>query len=122
MKYLCRIKNMIYLMNNLELNNVKRLWASNIELSILRIDPICSIGTCCLSMPTNRHLKFLAKRNVRLAMLGRLSVRTSKHYQSFFLLRSRKNLQVFGSDSETMCVCHLLTCFPQLHIYYVIYL
>ena len=89
MKYLCRIENMIYLMNNLKLSNIKRLCARNIELSILKIDPINNIGACFLPKPTNRHLKFLTKSNVRLVMLGRLSVHTSKHYQSFFLLPRR---------------------------------
>ena len=113
-------EKVISLMTNRQLNDNKKLCTSNVEASILGIDPTYNIGPCFVTISTYRQLQFLTKDNVHPVMLGPLIVHTSKDYQSYFSLPSEilrlvpalKDLKVFGSDSETNVYQPFVDLFP----------
>ena len=77
-------EKIISLMTNYQLNDIKRFCTSNIQVSVLGIDPTYYIGPCFATILTYRHIEFLTKHNVQSVMLGPLIIHTSKSYQSNF--------------------------------------
>ena len=59
-------EKVISFITNCQLNNITRFCTSNIEVSVLGIDPTYNIGPCFIW--TYRHLEFLTKDNVHSVM------------------------------------------------------
>ena len=101
-------EKIVSLMNDHQLNDIKRFCTSNKAISILRADLTYNIGPCFVTVTTYRHLQFLTKENVHPVMLGPTIIHTRKEYQSYFSLPSEMlrlkpklaGMRVFGSDSE----------------------
>ena len=77
-------EKVISFITNCQLNNITRFCTSNIEVSVLGIDPTYNIGPCFIS--TYRHLEFLTKNSVHSVMLRPLIVHSRKDYRSYYLL------------------------------------
>ena len=69
-------EKIVSLINDRQLNDIKRFCTSNKAISILGVDPTYNIGPCLVTITTYRHVQFLTKGNVHPAMLGPTIIHT----------------------------------------------
>ena len=101
-------EKIVSLMNDRQLNDIKRFCTSNKAIPILGVDPTYNFGQCFVTITMYGHLQFLTKENVNPLMLDPTIIHTRKEYQSYFPLPSEMlrlelklaGMRVFGSGSE----------------------